>query len=160
MRRGQIEVMGFALIIVLVIIGLLLFLGWRTFFSARPPAVTDKEFATAFVSALPRVTTACGTVTSLIQHCAKGTTPDCPQPPCEYLRQELDLILRKTLDEESRHAYQFRLDRRRELLAPDLTWASRCPARSRREAPASAEIPLSPRAADTVTLTLVLCQPT
>lgn len=104
-RKSQMEIMGLAIIFVLVILGVL----FAIRFVLKKPDTTLREgyiesrLAYNMVNGIRGVTTGCkqATIERLVQDCAASMLIKCPggMNSCDYAAQEIDLILNETLEQ-------------------------------------------------------------
>jgi hypothetical protein len=95
MKKSQVEMFGFAIIVILVIIGLFLLIAFRIMGEKEVPVNKEESFAVSFVSVFPRVDTDCGSISYLIQECALGRQ-NAYCEPCEVLNETAVQILSNT----------------------------------------------------------------
>ncbi len=114
MRRAQMEIMGLAIIIILVMLGLLFAVQWLLKSPATKQTQTAKEaeFIGNFLSALPGTTTDCNkrNVGELLRDCAltQGATKCGAQTSCEYAHDIIEDIIKATL-EKWNYKYYFQI---------------------------------------------------
>ncbi len=103
MRRskGQMEIMGLAIIVILVALGLLFAVRWMLKApSAGPQRVEESVLAANFLSTLLGTTTDCNkrTVRDLLQDCAltQGATKCDGVTSCDYVSGVIETVLSKT----------------------------------------------------------------
>ncbi len=117
-KKSQMEIMGVAIIVVLLILGLLLFL---RFSSVERPATLKEPFqraelASSTLNTLLRTTTGCGrsSVAELYQDCVGPQKIFCENSDgekissCEYANGFVRIALMETIGELKRH-YDFRV---------------------------------------------------
>jgi hypothetical protein len=97
-KRGQQEIVGFVLIVVLVVVALMIFL----IISLNKPSVTAKsKFSESFLSSIMAYTTECvvseprkETMIDLIESCYKNERCDnLNRPSCDYLNETMASIM-------------------------------------------------------------------
>jgi len=110
-RKGQMEIMGLAIIIILVSLGLLFAVQWMLKQPAIKPVQRAKQAVVAanFLSAALGVTTECNerTVRELLQDCALtgGVTKCGPETSCAFVDGKLKDLFNATLDEWGQEYY-------------------------------------------------------
>jgi hypothetical protein len=157
-NKSQIEMMGFAIIIILVIIGLFLFISFRIMSSPKESiSQADQSFIINFVSVFPEIdSTGCGKMSDVIQQCAMNRVTAGCQNPCQELEIAANAILDKTL-RRWEIPFDFFIKTRDgtlvDISSPD------CNEDTERYAPQVQPIPLSDRGVtiDTIEVTLARC---
>ncbi|RJQ17581.1 hypothetical protein C4573_01225 [Candidatus Woesearchaeota archaeon] len=98
--KSQIEIMGLAVIIILVAVGFFFIIS----FKLNKPQIDhvqtlrDNQFAQQYVTSLVKTNTQCGfTITELMQDCAVFHNINCTVDSCTYLNRTLEVIANKTL---------------------------------------------------------------
>jgi hypothetical protein len=116
MKKAQMEIMGLAIIVILVALAMLFVV---QFIVLRQPSeikktFTHKEMAANTVNTLLSTTTNCRqlSISQLVQDCAEGGYLICPDDPnnpnsnsCTYSRDIIQQILAATLDEWNKDYY-------------------------------------------------------
>jgi len=103
MRKGQMEVMGLAIIIILVILGILFGI---QFLKEEPTEIRaefeQKTLATSFLNTMLGTTSNChkATFRELVQDCAQGGQIACPsgRNSCQEAQQDFQFMLTEVLD--------------------------------------------------------------
>ncbi|MEM4246721.1 MAG: hypothetical protein QXR48_00505 [Candidatus Woesearchaeota archaeon] len=102
--KGQMEIMGLAIIIILVMLGLLFTVTWLLKSPATKPVQKAKEsvLAANFLSTMLGTTTECNkrTVAELLRDCAltQGATKCGALTSCEYVHNVIEDILNSTMN--------------------------------------------------------------
>lgn len=100
MKKSQVEMFGFAIIIILVIIGIFLLISFRLMSDKEMPVNKEEDFAMSFVSVFTQIDVDCGAgqepMLELIQECALGeANPGCS--PCQAMNDAARTILNETI---------------------------------------------------------------
>lgn len=111
-KRGQMEIMGLAIIVILISIGLLFAVQWMLKApSKKVQTAKESVFAANYLSALLGTTTECNkrTVRDLLQDCAltQGATKCAEQTSCEYAHDIMEKIFDSTLEKWNYDYYFF-----------------------------------------------------
>lgn len=111
-KRGQMEIMGLAIIVILISIGLLFAVQWMLKApSKKVETAKESVFAANYLSALLGTTTECNkrTVRDLLQDCAltQGATKCAEQTSCEYAHDIMGKIFNSTLEKWNYDYYFF-----------------------------------------------------
>lgn len=155
MKNGQVEMFGFAIIAILIIIGLFLLVSFRLMSAKEVPVNKEESFAMSFVSVLPKVDTDCGSISDLIQQCALGReNPGCQ--PCIVVNEVAGQVLNSTLAKRGVPYYFLISSSRMNLTEIHL----QCDESKQHYAPAAQPISLfeSGIVVDTVSLSLFICR--
>ena len=111
-KRAQLEMIGIAIVVVLVIIGFLFVLKAISW----PPSSTQAGFVRAHIgqdvlNTMSIADAGCFGIdmTEVLKACAEGSTIDCAEP-CVYFDEKVKEVLEATL-EEQKLAYRFRVYR-------------------------------------------------
>ncbi len=128
--RAQMEIMGLAIIIILVSLGLLFAVRWMLKApSAEPQRAEESVLAANFLSTLLGTTTECNkrSVRDLLQDCAltQGATKCEGQSSCDYARNIIKTLLSETFD-KWKLDYYFSMSGNMPQIA-DIKFGSPCP---------------------------------
>lgn len=152
--KAQMEIMGLAIIVILITIGMLFAIGML---NPRPPpkGPETKALANSFLNTFLGTTTECkgSTFRVLVQDCAQSLAIPCPgMNSCEYIETKLDEFLDQTLVEmqKTHHIFFSGGPRIEDISLGD---PEACELLEREQA--EQYIPL--RGAGTVTVTLRIC---
>ena len=158
--RAQMEIMGLAIIVILVSLGLLFAVRWMLKApSAEPQRAEESVLAANFLSTLLGTTTECNkrTVRDLLQDCAltqgatKCKTQSGEQYSCDYARDIIQMLLSETFD-KWKLDYYFSMSGNAPQIE-DIKFGSPCPgAREKKEHP----LPVTP--AFEIKLSLEICR--
>jgi len=135
-KRSQSEIMGLAIIVILIIIGLFFYIS----FSIKPPNTqisnVERQTALSFVTAFFKTDTPCGQIgTEVIPECANGdnSISGCSYSSCDLLYEVAANITNMTLIEWGMH-YDFKIvDGEDNVLYQNTTGCSAGDTRSRYE---------------------------
>jgi hypothetical protein len=168
-RKGQLEMIGIAIVVVLIVIGATIFLTLSIKPASKAHATfAQKELAQNIVDAIVKTVSECNDLdfASVLEDCAKSGEPgllDCGvgRRSCEYASQEIATILDRILGVRK---FEYRFSAMKDGTTPifdDITTQSCTEALIRSgkvtvETPGIQPIPLYP---GTLTLMLQICQP-
>lgn len=155
-KRSQMEIMGLAIIVILVSIGMLFALMWMLQAPATKPVQRAKEsvLIANFLNTAAGVTTECNqrTVRELLRDCALtgGVTTCLGQSSCDYVNSILETMFNETLDAWG-YDYYFTVEGTGRTSA--INFGEPCPGERERK---SAPLPVQP--GFEISLVLELCR--
>lgn len=109
-RKGQLEIMGLVIIVILISLGMLFLLRFVVFkpVGEERAAFTRSQLATNTLAALVKTETDCQglDMTELVQDCVGSKSANCGYlDSCEFLDAKISLILEETLIKWQKHYY-------------------------------------------------------
>lgn len=102
-KKAQLEMIGIAIVVVLVVLGFLFVLKAMS----KPPIDTQASFLRTHISqdvlnTMSITDASCGGIdmTELLKACAEGASVECGEP-CAYFNDSMKMVLKLTLDEQN-----------------------------------------------------------